>query len=159
MSVLLAVRNESRHKRLYTRPRLASLAERICRAEGVGTDVEISLLCCGDETIATLNREYRGKDEATDVLSFPQPEPFAGVSPRLLGDVVISLDTVARDCDGDRSRMRAEVLFLLCHGILHLLGYTHDTQPDRDRMAAKQAQYLNVPLEAAWHWEASVDLC
>lgn len=75
---------------------------------------------------------------------------IAAPCPFPLGDIVISLETVARNCRNCRQVMRDEVKMLFCHGLLHLLGYDHDTALHRHQMAAKQARYLAVPIEAAW---------
>jgi probable rRNA maturation factor len=79
-----------------------------------------------------LNRRYRNKSGPTDVLSFAQDLANHG-HPEVLGDIVISLETVERFCKGDRVAMRAEVRLLFCHGLLHLLGYDHVS--DDGRMA------------------------
>jgi probable rRNA maturation factor len=116
--------------------------------------VEISVLLCGDETISELNETYRDTRGPTDVLSFGQTPVELPGAPRLLGDIVISLETVGRACGGEKADMRSELHLLFCHGLLHLLGYDHQTAGDRDRMAAKQAEYLRVPFKNAWHWAA-----
>ena len=149
MNVALDVRNESRHKRLYTRPSLQRLAERVCAGEGVVDDVALSVLFCDDAFIRKLNRQFRDVDAATDVLSFSQQNESA-LAERTLGDVVISLDTVYRRTKGDRDRMRAELRLLFCHGMLHLLGHDHATEATRRAMADKQAAYLDLSPEAAW---------
>lgn len=149
MKLLIEVRNESKHKRLYTRPRLQELGERICRGERVRGTAELSVLLCGDPFIRRLNRAYRETDAATDVLSFSQ-DAESGGDVRILGDIVISLDTVCRRCKGNRARMRDELNLLFCHGLLHLLGYDHATEPERRVMAGKQARYLETALDAAW---------
>jgi probable rRNA maturation factor len=128
---------------------LARIAARVCAGEGVSGEAELSLLYCDDTFIAALNRQYRGKNKPTDVLSFEQESPRPdGV--RMLGDIVVSMDTVARQCDGDPARMRDEVRLLFCHGLLHLLGYDHATRRERAAMQRLQADYLGVDLEAAW---------
>jgi len=151
MELRLDIRNESRHRIVVRRDVLQRLGERICQGEGIAGEAELSVLYCSDATIRDLNRDYRHKDEATDVLSFEQEGPGAM---RVLGDVVISLDTVARRCNNDTNAMRGEVRLLFCHGLLHLLGYDHHTRRERERMAAKQAEYLNLPVDAAWPVEA-----
>ena len=151
MKVHLDIRNESTRKHLYRRDALCRLAKRICLAEGVREAVELSVLLCDDPFIAGLNKTYRNKRGPTDVLSFGQ-EPagtFHGV--RVLGDIVISLETVERHCEGDRAAMRGEVRLLFCHGLLHLLGYTHGSPVGQREMNEKQAQYLGLSTEAAWH--------
>lgn len=149
MTVGLDVRNESSHKRVYTRPNLQHIAERICTGEGVHGAVELSVLFCSDPFIRKLNEQFRNVDSPTDVLSFSQADAPGGTK-RVLGDIVISLDTVHRRSRGDRARMREEVRLLFCHGVLHLLGEDHATEASRRAMAAKQAAYLDVPAEEAW---------
>ena len=154
MTVTLGVRNESRVKNCYRSDALRRVAERICTAEGRSEAVEISLLFCDDGRIRELNRQFRRMDRATDVLSFVQDEApgesGAGFGPAVLGDIVISLETVATRCGDDPETMRQEVRLLFCHGLLHLLGYDHGTEPERRIMAAKQAEYLNVAPAKAW---------
>ena len=152
MKVRLAIRNESARKRLYRSDELSALAERICTGEmgpGGRMVMEVSLLLCDDGFMGELNERYRGVKGPTDVLSFEQEGPETGMT-RLLGDIIVSLETVERRCGGDRRAMRAEVRLLFCHGMLHLLGYDHEKAPEREEMAARQALYLGVEPEAAW---------
>lgn len=149
--VALGVRNESARKRLVRRDRLERLAERVCDGEAVSGDVEISVLFCDDPAIADLNRRFGDGSGATDVLSFEQPTRPGGTC-RMLGDIVISLETAERNCGGDRSRVRHEVELLFCHGLLHLLGYDHRTERQRVRMQQRQADYLGVSEGAAWEF-------
>ena len=149
MGVTLYVRNDSARKRLYRSDALQRRAELICTSEGLRGDVEISLLFCDDPFMASLNKQYRTKNQTTDVLSFEQPR--AETSPEhLLGDIVISLETIEHRCAGDRRLMRDEVYLLFCHGLLHLLGYDHGTPEEQKKMTAKQARYLGLPESAAW---------
>jgi probable rRNA maturation factor len=126
----------------------------MCACENRTGDIEISLLFCDNRYIRELNQQYRKVDRATDVLSFAQDEAqgarVPGMNHTILGDIVISLDTVAERCDGDKDAMRREVKLLFCHGLLHLLGYDHGTEHERCAMAAKQAEYLDLPLAQAW---------
>ncbi len=151
MTVTLAVRNESKCKRLYKTRALRDAAQRICVGEGVQEDAELSVLLCDDRRIRDLNRDYRNVDRPTDVLSFEQ-EPIPGVEPRPLGDIVISLETVDAHCCGDRSKMREELNLLFCHGLLHLLGYDHGTDEEREQMQQKQSHYLGTTSEEAWRF-------
>lgn len=155
MSITLNILNHSTRKRLYRRDTLNALAETICTGEGLDEELELSVLLCDDNFIAQLNRQYRDKDAPTDVLSFEQ-EGAPDLPSRVLGDVVISLETVERDCSGDRALMREEMKVLLCHGILHLLGYDHGTAQERRRMTAKQAVYLGLSQDAAWRFGPKV---
>jgi probable rRNA maturation factor len=100
------------------------------------SDAELSVLLVGDPAIQVLNREHRGKDRPTDVLSFPLGETPGEGAPRLLGDVVISLPTAARQAKSRKRALFPEARFLLAHGLLHLLGYDHVTKTQKRRMDA-----------------------
>ena len=106
-------------------------------------DAELSILLCDDPTIRALNRRYRKKNKATDVLAFPMQEG-AGPAPHpgLLGDVVISLPTATRQAAEHDRPIVAEVTFLLAHGLLHLLGYDHATQREEREMKARTEELL-----------------
>jgi probable rRNA maturation factor len=123
-------RGEASARRLRARARV------FLRALG-REDAELSILLVGDRRIRTLNREWRGKDAATDVLSFPLSDP-PGIGP-LLGDVVISLDTAIRRAKQDGRPAGAELERYLAHGLLHLLGFDHERPADARRMAAREA--------------------
>ena len=146
----LDIQNNSTVKHLYRRNDLIELAEKICAGEGLRGDAELSVVFCDDPFIQELNQQYRAKNEPTDVLSFQQ-EDFGHSGPKVLGDIVISLETVHRFCNGDRAAMRGEMRLLFCHGLLHLLGCTHIKKDDRSAMLEKQAQYLGIEVEDAWH--------
>lgn len=150
MKIHLAIQQASVRKRLYRKDVLERLAARICTGENVAdSEVEVSVLFCDDAEIKALNKAYRGKNKATDVLSFEQD---AGLVPgvRVLGDIVISLETVEGRGEGNMETMRSDVRLLFCHGMLHLLGYDHATAAERRCMTEKQAQYLGVDNDAAW---------
>lgn len=88
---------------------------------------ELSLWLCDDTTIADLHREYMGVEGPTNVLSFAQHDgEFGDLEPDLLGDVAVSLDTASRDAAEVGHPLDDEVLFLVVHGVLHLLGYDHE---------------------------------
>jgi len=93
---------------------------------------DLELLLVDDDAIASLNRDYRGKEGPTDVLSFPV-EPFPEAP---LGSIVISVDTAARQADNEGHDLETELKVLFLHGLLHLLGYDHET--DGGEMAAKE---------------------
>jgi probable rRNA maturation factor len=101
-------------------------------------DAEVSILLVGDRRIRSLNREWRGVDEATDVLSFPLSDP-PGIGP-LLGDVVMSVETAARRAREERRPVGRELERYLAHGLLHLLGFDHERPEDASRMADKEAE-------------------
>lgn len=90
-------------------------------------DSEISIMLVNDDKIRALNKEYRGKDKATDVLAFPQDEEATGdKGGPLLGDVVVSVETARRQAREHYLSDEEELLLLVVHGALHLLGYDHD---------------------------------
>ena len=102
---------------------------------------ELSVLLTNDAEIHELNRQHRDKDRATDVLAFALEEGdhgavSAGNGVRLLGDVVISLDTAARQARGRNRELLPEVRFLLAHGLLHLIGYDHGNPTEKRAMAS-----------------------
>jgi probable rRNA maturation factor len=115
--------------------RLRTGADRMLAHLGLD-DAELSVVLVNDRTIQTLNRDHRGKDKPTDVLSFPLGKPPAPGLPRLLGDVVISLPTAARQAKSRHRPLFPEVRFLLAHGLLHLIGYDHATPAQKRRMDA-----------------------
>ncbi len=98
---------------------------------------ELSVLLTNDAQIHALNRKHREKDKPTDVLSFPLDEgggaDGAVSGTRVLGDVVISLDTAARQARARKRELLPEVRFLLAHGLLHLLGYDHGDPAEKTR--------------------------
>jgi probable rRNA maturation factor len=132
---------------------LRSAARRLLEAigyEGAG----LSLWLVDDKTMRDLNRRHRGRDKATDVLSFPQHAvlagaPAAGARPELLlGDVVISVDTARRQAAGYGAPLQRECERLLIHGILHLVGHDHVRSAERKRMVAEErrlAQTIGMP--------------
>jgi probable rRNA maturation factor len=106
-------------------------------------DAELSILLCDDLTIRKLNRRYRKKNKATDVLAFPMQEgPGPASHPGLLGDVVISLPTATRQAAQHDRPIIQEVTFLLAHGLLHLLGYDHGNKREEREMKARTEDLL-----------------
>jgi probable rRNA maturation factor len=113
---------------------------------GLQPIVEVNLVLTDDPTIHQLNRDHRGIDAPTDVLSFSQIEGEPGfVTPPtgslMLGDVVISIDTARRQAAGG---LTDELRHLAAHGALHLLGYDHQNDEDEARMNALTAQALEA---------------
>ena len=111
-------------------------------AEGRTQPIEVSLRLCDDAEIRALNCQWRGKDQPTDVLSFPQFEaPLPSWAPTL-GDVVISVETAARQAREQGHSLSDELVILFTHGMLHLLGFDHHTAEDRDKMVAAETRIL-----------------
>lgn len=109
-------------------------------------DAELSLLIVDDADIAELNERYLKRIGPTNVIAFPMTEgDFSDISPDLLGDVVISMDTVCREAENAGLSVPERFTQLLVHGILHLLGYDHEqTEEEAARMEAKSAEVLAV---------------
>lgn len=97
-------------------------------------EAELSVVLVNDRDIQVLNRDHRGKDRPTDVLAFPLGRAPSKDQPRLLGDVVISLPTAARQAKSRQRPLLPEARFLLAHGLLHLIGYDHATKLQKQRM-------------------------
>lgn len=137
---------------------VARLLARVLEAEGV-ENAEVSVAVVGERRIRALNAAHRGKDQVTDVLSFPLEEAGEGGGradasgpagpPRLLGDIVLCARQALRQARADDLPPAFEIAVLLVHGALHLLGYDHET--DAGQMALRQAGLLELV-----EWEALV---
>ena len=104
---------------------------------------EAAIALSSDERVRALNRTYRGKDKPTNVLSFPAGEHAAPFGLRRhLGDVVLAAETVAREAAAEGTPPRHHLQHLAVHGLLHLLGYDHDTEPQAREMEALEAEIL-----------------
>jgi probable rRNA maturation factor len=111
---------------------------------------EISILLVDDLQIAAMNRRFLGREGPTNVIAFPMQEGrFSGLSPNLLGDVVISVDTAHREARAAGLALDERVTQLLVHGMLHLCGYDHEHDAaEARRMAAKSRALLAKILAA-----------
>ncbi|PWH20681.1 MAG: rRNA maturation RNase YbeY [Ardenticatenia bacterium] len=120
-------------------------AAQVCLEDADAADAELTLVISDDETVHMLNRMYRGVDAPTDVLAFGGTAPDFVVAPEgasYLGDVVISYPRAVEQAMG-RHTPAEELVLLVVHGVLHLLGYDHMTHEDRKAMWAKQAMILD----------------
>ena len=118
---------------VWSRAGLARFTNVARATAGVTGDVDV--LLAGDRTLRRLNRQFRGKDKATDVLSFPAAAEF---SDGHAGDLAISLETAKQQAEEHGHTLRDEVRVLLLHGMLHLAGMDHEV--DAGEMAAREAQ-------------------
>jgi probable rRNA maturation factor len=106
-------------------------------ARALGASGEVALVLAGDRTLRRLNARYRGKDRPTDVLSFP------GDGTTGLGDIVISVETAARNARRLGRTLAQELDVLALHGFLHVLGYDHETdQGQMDRLERRLRRRL-----------------
>lgn len=139
----------------------APLARRVRRwAEGMLAalrmpEAELSVVLSDDASIHELNRAYRAIDRPTDVLAFAVREalsagvPEAAIPEGVLGDIVISIPTAARQAEEARRGLDEEVAMLLAHGLLHLLGYDHRDRVEERRMTAMTDALRSTTLRAA----------
>jgi probable rRNA maturation factor len=111
---------DRQRRRRIALPRLRRVLEGAARA--LKASGEVALVLTGDRAVRALNARYRGKDKPTDVLSFPGPGGEVG-----LGDIVISVETAARNAREYGRTLPQELDILALHGFLHVLGYDHET--------------------------------
>lgn len=113
--------------------------------EGYDDNYEVSLSFVDNEEIHELNREFRGVDRATDVLSFPllTDEFDVEIEEESLGDIVISLERALEQSEEYNHSFEREVCFLVCHSMFHLLGYDHDTEENTKDMRKREEDVLN----------------
>ncbi|NLD61098.1 rRNA maturation RNase YbeY [Candidatus Sumerlaeota bacterium] len=111
-------------------------------------EAEVSIAFVDDDEMRSLNKQYRGKDKTTDVLSFALSEgEDSAVMPDVIGDIIISLPVAARQAEEYDTTIDAEIARLLVHGTLHLLGYDHMKPGDEKIMFPLQEEYLASALQ------------
>lgn len=110
-------------------------------ADTSASGVEIGVVLTDDAKMRALNRTWRGKDKATNVLSFPAPAS-GSTEPRLLGDVVLAYETIAREAAEQRISARDHLAHLTVHGVLHLLGHDHENDRDAETMERREREVL-----------------
>ena len=146
-------------ERLYLPYRriLERVVQGVLSAEGFPCGAEVSITLTGPEEIRTLNREYRGLDRETDVLSFPMleyasPGDFSALDDTdlnpetgeaVLGDIVLNVAAVKRQAREYGHTQTRELAFLTAHSMLHLLGYDHMEEEERIQMEARQKAILD----------------
>jgi probable rRNA maturation factor len=138
--------NELTEKQMEMINNLLSIA---AKEENVIDKAELSITFVDNETIQQINREYRGKDAPTDVISFALEEmgedevEIVGENlPRVLGDIIISIPKAKEQAKEYGHSFEREIGFLTVHGFLHLLGYDHETKEDEKEMFEKQEKIL-----------------
>jgi probable rRNA maturation factor len=139
---------------------LRGIAEKALHLQGVGPDAEMGLVITGQEKVRELNRLYRDRDEPTDVLAFfmipehekPDDKTLSFVTPpdglSHLGEVVISYPTAVAQAKENRHSVNRELAVLIIHGVLHLLGYDHETPEQRHQMQSMEKEILSSVEEA-----------
>ena len=104
--------------------------------------VEVSVLYCGDGFMQELNKQWRGKDQPTNVLSFPAASGKALQRTPTLGDIIVSCDTVVREAKADNKTFADHLAHMLVHGSLHLVGFDHEVDDEAEDMEAHERQAL-----------------
>jgi conserved hypothetical protein TIGR00043 len=125
------------------------LLEEAARTEGLEGECELSLTFVDNDTIREINRDYRGIDRPTDVISFALEETLEGELPilgdglpRVLGDIIISIPKAREQAESYGHSFLRELGFLAVHGFLHLLGYDHRTKEEETEMFTRQEGIL-----------------
>lgn len=154
MSVLI----DNRQDKVAIDPKLEELVEKVVQKtleEEVEGDYEVSISFVDNDEIKQLNKQYRNKDTATDVLSFPlmefeeteedyEDEEEYVQEDRLLGDIVISLEKAKEQAQEYGHSIERELSFLVVHGVLHLLGMDHEDEDEEKEMISKQDRILDL---------------
>jgi probable rRNA maturation factor len=105
-------------------------------------DGEVSILLTDDSGIRQLNRDWRGIDKPTNVLSFPAAPQKAPGGDRFLGDIAIAYETLQRECDDENRDFLHHLTHLAVHGFLHLNGYDHETETRADEMEGLESRIM-----------------
>lgn len=139
VTIDIAVEAESWHRILGAELIVHRAAIAACEEAGVSAG-EISIVLCDDARMWELNRQFRGMDKPTNVLSFPSNETGSGV--RFYGDVAIAFETLMREANEEKKRVDAHLSHLAAHGTLHLLGFDHENDLEAEAMESREAKIL-----------------
>ncbi|HEY8909852.1 MAG TPA: rRNA maturation RNase YbeY [Desulfosporosinus sp.] len=128
---------------------LTQAIEETIRLSDGPKEAEVSLMLVDDQRIHELNREYRGVDRPTDVLSFAlqedmEEEPEAAFEDDMLGDIVISAERAREQAEEYGHSFEREIIYLAVHGTLHLLGFDHEEEPDQQEMRRKEEEVMAI---------------
>ena len=116
-----------------------AVAAALSQVPTITDGTELSIVLCDDAFVRVLNARWRGKDEATNVLSFPAP---ATMRDRTLGDIVVAYETSAREAEERGMPLAAYLAHLIVHGVFHLLGLDHEEDAQAERMEALESRAL-----------------
>jgi probable rRNA maturation factor len=147
MEILLSYEDDSSYKNEEFEKIINKVLAKVSELYGLEENSEVSVVLVSDAYIHALNKKYRDKDCATDVLSFAlnegdEPEIIDGPAQNLLGDIIISIDTAKSQAEEYGHSIEREIAFLTVHGILHLLGYDHIEEADRIEMRQEEEYIL-----------------
>ncbi|MBL4863369.1 MAG: rRNA maturation RNase YbeY [Rhodobiaceae bacterium] len=122
------------------------IAQAVFVSEDAGGVAELSVLLADDAFVQTLNRKFRGKDKPTNVLSFPHGAGQADILvevARPLGDIALAHETLLREAEAQDKPFNDHLAHLVAHGVLHLLGYDHETEAEAMEMEARERTILS----------------
>lgn len=150
MSLIIDLLDETTQLNDENHNMIEGLLNFAARLENIEGNSEVSVTIVTDDKIQEINREYRDKDKPTDVISFALEEMGEGEivvtgveMPRILGDIIISLDKAKEQAEEYGHTLSRELGFLALHGFLHLLGYDHETEEEEKVMFNRQKEILN----------------
>lgn len=122
--------------------RIGCAAAAVARCPGLlGRPSSVAIALSSDAEVAALNGSYRGQPKPTNVLSFPAGK---GSASGFLGDIILAAETVAREADEQSIPLEHHVTHLVVHGLLHLLGFDHETQAEAERMEKLEIEILST---------------
>ncbi|MEW4060138.1 rRNA maturation RNase YbeY [Bacillus siamensis] len=150
MSLLIDIIDETNSVSADALQEVEKLLQFAAEKEGVQDQAEVSVTIVTNEEIREINRDYRGKDTPTDVISFAleeegedEVEIVGADMPPVLGDIIISADRTKEQAEEYGHSFMRELGFLAVHGFLHLLGYDHMTKEEEEEMFSKQKDLLD----------------
>ncbi|MFO3787640.1 rRNA maturation RNase YbeY [Bacillus mojavensis] len=151
MSLLIDIVDETGSVSEEMLKEVENLLQFAAEREGVQDQAEVSVTIVTNEDIQQINKEYRGKDTPTDVISFAleeegvdEVEIVGAEMPPVLGDIIISADRTREQAEEYNHSFKRELGFLAVHGFLHLLGYDHMTKEEEEEMFTKQKDLLDA---------------
>lgn len=145
MNLLLANNTDEDLELLSIRKKAEATIGEVLNVEKITENAEVSLSIVDRDAIHKLNKDYRDVDRETDVLSFPLDEEGydnEGNPIILLGDIVICLDVAEDQANDFGHSLEREMMYLICHSTLHLLGYDHIEEDDKREMRAKEKEVM-----------------
>lgn len=156
------IRNDENLPELLDREELEGICRHVLAAEGVTRDVEISLSIVNADEMHELNREWRGIDRTTDVLSFECDSAFdddiPDDCPLELGDIILAPEVIAKQAPGFGNTPADECRLMLVHGMLHLLGYDHIQDDEAEEMESREDAILRELAVARGEDPAAVEV-
>lgn len=149
MSVIIDLVDETETLNKEQQDLVKQLIEKTAELEQLEGDIEVSVTFVTEEQIQEINAEYRNKNQPTDVISFALNDQVEGEvdvvgegMPNMLGDIIISVPHIKRQAEEYEHTFERELGFLTVHGMLHLLGYDHNTEAEEKEMFSRQENIL-----------------